>query len=233
MGGLVRRVNDRRVVWTGVVLVVLGVITSVVVAMAVAVLGKPHLVNPAPTVRIASKSDDGGLSWEGRRDAALGRVQWELWPQKSPPGAVRLNLAQSAQDAPTARPPRWASPPKYAAFIVHHGYGLPAPCLMASDDWETDHLDTFVIIEGWSASSGEIWLPATPIWSGLAVNTAFWAAAWWLLLGAPRQLRRWRRARRGECVRCGYDLRGVAGVCPECGWDGGARRTAVADRGAA
>lgn len=31
-------------------------------------------------------------------------------------------------------------------------------------------------------------------------------------------LRRWRRRRRGRCVKCGYDLTGnVSGVCPECG----------------
>lgn len=31
-------------------------------------------------------------------------------------------------------------------------------------------------------------------------------------------LRRWRRRRKGWCVRCGYDLTGnVTGVCPECG----------------
>lgn len=31
-------------------------------------------------------------------------------------------------------------------------------------------------------------------------------------------LRRWRRRRKGYCVKCGYDLTGnVSGVCPECG----------------
>jgi len=31
-------------------------------------------------------------------------------------------------------------------------------------------------------------------------------------------LRRWRRRRRGMCIRCGYDLQGnVSGTCPECG----------------
>lgn len=31
-------------------------------------------------------------------------------------------------------------------------------------------------------------------------------------------VRRWRRRRRGLCVRCGYNLTGnVSGICPECG----------------
>ena len=31
-------------------------------------------------------------------------------------------------------------------------------------------------------------------------------------------MRRWRRRRRGRCIRCGYSLEGnVSGVCPECG----------------
>ena len=31
-------------------------------------------------------------------------------------------------------------------------------------------------------------------------------------------LRRWRRRKRGLCIRCGYNLEGnVSGVCPECG----------------
>ena len=31
-------------------------------------------------------------------------------------------------------------------------------------------------------------------------------------------LRRWRRRRKGSCLKCGYDLTGnVSGLCPECG----------------
>jgi hypothetical protein len=61
-------------------------------------------------------------------------------------------------------------------------------------------------------------VPYLPIWSGLAVDTLvngaiLWTA--WAALAASRS--RW-RARRGACVRCGYDLRGGSHVtCPECG----------------
>lgn len=71
-------------------------------------------------------------------------------------------------------------------------------------------------------------LPLLPAWPGLAVNSALYGSAWWLLLFAPGAFRRFRRRSRGCCVACGYDLRGdyTAG-CPECGWG----RTPAASNG--
>ncbi len=61
-------------------------------------------------------------------------------------------------------------------------------------------------------------LPLRPIWIGVAVNTVFYAALLWLLLTASLRTRRLIRKRRGECVRCGYDLRGTTDIiCSECG----------------
>ena len=55
------------------------------------------------------------------------------------------------------------------------------------------------------------WFFAVPQWA-IAVPLAG-AAAWGLWRG--RTLRR--RAIAGHCLRCGYDLRGSPGRCPECG----------------
>lgn len=51
-----------------------------------------------------------------------------------------------------------------------------------------------------------------PFWAPVIVLVAYPTIAF---IRGP--LRRWRRRRRGLCVKCGYDLTGnVTGVCPEC-----------------
>lgn len=60
------------------------------------------------------------------------------------------------------------------------------------------------------------WIPIRPWWPGFALNTAFYAGLAWCAAAGPRWWRRRRRARRGECLECGYPL-GESPVCPECG----------------
>ncbi len=60
-------------------------------------------------------------------------------------------------------------------------------------------------------------LPVAPIWLGFLANTLLYAALAWCMLFAPGEARRWRRRKRGACQKCGYDLKRIAGVCPECG----------------
>ena len=88
-------------------------------------------------------------------------------------------------------------------------------------------------VRGWK--NGQVWKrefisavasPATPLTVrplrpqpfGFLVNSLLYAAAIWLLVVGPRDVRRWLRKRRGHCINCGYDLRGAEHeVCPECG----------------
>src|SRR5262245_51772730 len=83
------------------------------------------------------------------------------------------------------------------------------------DGWGRD-------LSGWI--EGDVkWFPIAALWPGFAINTVFYTAVLWVLFAAPGALQRTIRRRRGQCTRCGYDLRGLpsgAGgdrTCPECG----------------
>ncbi len=60
-------------------------------------------------------------------------------------------------------------------------------------------------------AAGAIWLVAVPLWS---VAAPAGLLTFGLTLGSART---WRRVADGKCAACGYDLRGSAGRCPECG----------------
>ncbi len=66
------------------------------------------------------------------------------------------------------------------------------------------------------SSSLDAALPIRPIAGGLALNTAFYAAFWGLVLVVLPAARRWNRSRRGLCAGCGYNADGLD-TCPECG----------------
>lgn len=63
--------------------------------------------------------------------------------------------------------------------------------------------------------------PLMPIWKGFIINTVFYATLWlivFLAIVGPGILRRTLRHRRGNCIQCGYDLRGSRpDQCSECG----------------
>lgn len=59
-------------------------------------------------------------------------------------------------------------------------------------------------------------VPLQPLWGGLTLNTLAFAAVLFLPWQAAAWRRMQRRARRGLCAACGYELSGL-NRCPECG----------------
>jgi hypothetical protein len=93
--------------------------------------------------------------------------------------------------------------------------GAPPPSPWATD--ETGLRANYGVIH-----VGDRIVPILPLWPGFLVDTAFWGGAAfvvWSGRGGAGFVRRGVRRRRGRCVRCvrcGYELKGLA-VCPECG----------------
>jgi hypothetical protein len=133
-------------------------------------------------------------------------------------------------------PPSWGTfamaepPPKGIDIGSETGYGWPRPCLWLRVLTKVNRLNISVSggrLEGGYLISGspEVRdhryraLPLNPIWGGMAVNVAAFAALWWVILFLPKVIRRRVRRRRGCCVACGYDLRALPAraACPECG----------------
>ena len=120
-----------------------------------------------------------------------------------------------------------------AFFIDFYSFGWPARSLQ-TETWHNyeirsgrrlvDHPEPNVWNEGLRVDWGLKVLPLRPIWPGFAINTIIYAAVLWLVFCAwPGFVRRRVRRGRGQCLHCGYDLRGQppeAGAsrkCPECG----------------
>ena len=86
--------------------------------------------------------------------------------------------------------------------------------------YELDPRATFRCLEEWHKEAGwqcELANPCTNIFFPLWAPAVLFATYPTIAL-ARGPVRRYRRRKRGLCIRCGYDLTGnVSGTCPECG----------------
>lgn len=174
--------------------------------------------------------DDHAVDWwfEQGGDAAYvsQRTTWsgERWWVSSGPaddsamrGLRRLNGdAPVTQTDPRPRTLRWPlEPRRNQGHLVRVGWPLRSASrgrieggiFRPPDQWGAPNAKVF---------GSKFSLSTRPIWFGLLGNTLFYA----VLVLAPIALWRWRtlrrRARRGLCVACGYELGEGVGACPAC-----------------
>lgn len=201
----------------------LGVISSIVLAWGCAALVNPDLATP--------KFDHQPRS-DGSEDVLVVQSRF---------GHTRINRAVCSQlkldDNGDILLARWSSTGD-ASSETQAGWPLRAfSCRNAAEvSIRTGNSSMSVMrsgfkpVEGgWEMSPfagrgmvGGAWrgIPLRPMWSGLIVDVGVLAFAWYaLIVGIGTRLRFLRRAR-GLCPWCGYDLRsgGLSGQrCPECG----------------
>ncbi|MEO1278512.1 MAG: hypothetical protein AAFV77_06125 [Planctomycetota bacterium] len=113
----------------------------------------------------------------------------------------------------------------HGGFVISYRTGWPFDaaygCIKQATQQEpTMYLPSPQSVEGlWDASVGgrRVMVPYLPYWPGLLGNTLFYALVVLALLGLLRRYKLRRRARRGLCLACAYELGEGVEACPECG----------------
>jgi hypothetical protein len=169
--------------------------------------------------RSADELDGVPLSLPIEQTHALWRrLKLPHWPEKPNDGFTFHGWGWISQHAIREPVPADGEPPVGSFNIAEWRQG-----------WPLEALSTQVLVQAPSADSNPDvqivhhqanifgWrIPTGPIWSGLIVNTLFYAAIVWLMIRGPWETRRRWREWHGRCGACGYPF-GASAVCTECG----------------
>jgi hypothetical protein len=223
----------------------LGAMTTVGVAWSLWLTGAGQSV----TIQRA-RIEQGTYYWEAAelRDGML-TVRTAVYASMSPIGGAgdgppRISmiggeLMKSAAERTAASPhliseSEWRELP-LAHWSVRDGWGkLPREGIAGTHSFALGW--PFRTVWGWRSIAGDAAgglidpygrrpKPYLPIWRGFLLSTIAFAVPAWMLSLLPGGVARWRRRRRaarGGCAECGYDLAGLAvgdgaRTCPECG----------------
>lgn len=221
-----------------VILIVLGVVTNIAIAWVLSLDLVPG-DRPMRFARAGYASDGNAVSLT-RRDL-FGAVAFaaaavpegsftipedqEVPLEEAVPGWAMEELLGWIDDDPL--PLQWAE----ARAILATGW--PLPCMYSTYDqqpsngyWWFKARDGIKVAPAPAnpnhfapLSPRERVLPMRFVWFPAVVCSMFWALIWAMLLLGPGASRRFARKRRGKCVACGYDRRGIdaSARCPECG----------------
>lgn len=168
------------------------------------------------------KSPDGEIYFLAR-ERGPGVRAWSIH-RTGPYGVRGSESGYFRFDEQTPTPddrPRFARPPSedWPGSHMAVAAGWPRPCAVARRRYAPGPrvLEVALMGSGGLVEKSPEVFPRVPLWSGLVLNTLFYAALIIVLVVAVRWFRRARRRRRNRCVACGYDVSGNAGPCPECG----------------
>jgi hypothetical protein len=192
-----------RVVLRAFELAVVGAVLSLLAAWALALTPEKSLGPPDGTML----GTIDGRSYSIARACAFGRERWTVtrpysWSSARLPGWVAVPT--SRQDIATTEAWGW---PCCCLAYSQGAARIPTGGLSAYDD-----AIEFIWGGKWYA------LPRRPIWGGVVVDVCALGLGFGAIGLGARGLQRVSRRRRGLCVWCEYDMKGVvSGTCPECG----------------
>ena len=181
-----------------VVFLLLGAVVNVAVALAIAAFSSPRQAVEMPL------SETDSLLIAALLQRFDGSIQDDpSWLLRRGPGVewiTGVNVRNPSAD--------W-----FSLFAMRSGWPVYS---LSGETWLLNSSDDPQDHSLLSIPSRDMVLPLRPLWPGFAINTLVYAAVPWLLFAAPGRVRRWRRIRRGLCIKCAYPV-GTSEVCTECG----------------
>lgn len=218
----------------GAVSLALGVATTLAITWPIA-LASLHFgwtVHALQSQGGRAWTDASGEPYKLSRSSRLLGEWWQVYRPASSDSVLPLGEKRLLPGwvATPSRPPA-GEKAENVTSVDTAAHGWPWRC-MASESWtiKTQTLHRSGSAVGYrevlrgnlvlgSTSNGRTIMPLRPMWLGLIGNIAVWGAAWFAAFTGLSVLRGMARKRRGACVGCGYDRRGLQPTerCPECG----------------
>jgi hypothetical protein len=215
--------------WVRLVLIALlaGVLTTCAVCWAIALLKRPWYIPPdsgwfhtGPRTRF----NEWTVNVERSRSEACIYAYSDVWP-----GTGHLNPILFPDDrwSDTCWSFAYSLPPidlvagsqAATSYILHErATGWPRLAMVArridvKNGPNVLHRELFTT----GVAAKELRIPIEPIPAGFAINSAFYAGIWLIVLASAAQLRATHRRRRGLCASCTYPVAATNTRCPECG----------------
>lgn len=216
----------------GIVFLVLGAITTLIVAWSLTITAEvKHYDTPGlDGLMVHSRQvwcEHDNTIWWVRFHKDKGALNVETKPLKINADRNPWLAAVDPEDLMEFGLPRWshlfhgtAIAPKNTTRITTQARGWPMLAMRYSKRWDNNKRVVSGAIEPkklWKDAPCEF-LPIHPIWFGAFIDSALYGGALFVMALGPFYLRILIRCKRGRCFKCGYDLTHANHkACPECG----------------